>query len=446
MQITCYSNFAKRNNSTKQPTGGTVKTVVLKQPTSVLNPTFILNGTDTSYNYIKWGNRYYFVDDARILSNEHTEYICSTDVLATYKDVIGTSSQYVVRSSAASNGNIVDNRYPTTAKPTGQRILLSNLQVPISSTGTYVIGVKTGDSNTGIKYYALNEANFEALTSFMFSDSWFTAQDITFELQKMLCNPMDYISSCYWYPFDLVGSVAGVLINFGYWQCNNARGVRIFEAGRIREWYHSQDLPTHPQSARGDYLNGAPYTQMYVDVFGFGRLPIDPNIFINNRSCTVNVAVDLYTGTGELTVECGNFRALRSSVMFGVPIQLSQSTQDLIKPLYNTVSGAAQFAVGKYLGAAASIGNAVLSTVPQIQTSGSFGSKMAFNELPELDIIWYPIVDEDNATLGRPLCEIRQISTLSGYMECANVDVASVGTKSEKDAIVRFMEGGFFYE
>lgn len=58
MELTLYT-FRKRTNSTSQPTGGTViQNITLKQPTSVISPTFILSRSNwnNTYNYVKWVN------------------------------------------------------------------------------------------------------------------------------------------------------------------------------------------------------------------------------------------------------------------------------------------------------------------------------------------------------------------------------------------------------
>ena len=58
MELTLYT-FRKRTNSTSQPTGGTViQNITLKQPTSVISPTFILSRSNwnNTYNYVKWEN------------------------------------------------------------------------------------------------------------------------------------------------------------------------------------------------------------------------------------------------------------------------------------------------------------------------------------------------------------------------------------------------------
>lgn len=450
MVIEVYSGFSKKINETKQPSGaGRQINVRLKDSTSVINPIFLVNSYNLTDNYVKWGSRYYFIDDINIVGNEVAEYICSTDVLATYKTNIGSSSQYVLRSNASSDGSISDDKYPTTNNPRGVRQLLTQLDAAISSAGTYVIGVKNGAATTGVTFYALNEANFGLLTAYMFSDMWLDATDISQTLQKMLCNPMDYITSCYWFPFDLTTGYATETIRFGYWTAGNAAGRKLAENARVITINDVVTLQDHPQLSRGSYLNGSPYTQVYIDVFGFGRIPVDANLFVRDRGCVVQTNVDLFTGLGELYVEAGSsgyYRALRYSTMFGVPVQLSQVTQDLIKPMYNSIKALTQIAAQNKVGAAASIADAIASSTGQVQTSGAFGSKIAFLKSPSIDLVWYLLVDEDNATIGRPLCKIRQISTLGGYMVCENVDIELPATSTEKRMVVDFMEGGFFYD
>ena len=70
MVIEAYT-FSKKMNSTAQPTGsGTQISVVLKENTSVLNPHFLVHNYSFAHNYIKWGSRYYFVDDIISISHD----------------------------------------------------------------------------------------------------------------------------------------------------------------------------------------------------------------------------------------------------------------------------------------------------------------------------------------------------------------------------------------
>lgn len=284
MTITVYSGFSKAVNSTKRPSGGTDINVVLKQPTSIMSPDFVLTGFNTAWNYIKWGTRYYFVSDITIISETQAVYSCELDVLATYKDTIGSSSQYVVRSASASDGNIIDSAYPTKTAPTFHDHILTNInsQYNINS-GCYVIGVKNGAAQSGLAFYSVDAVRFAGIMRYLFSDAWLDASDITKALQKMLCNPMDYISCCYWYPFS-IATGHDTTVKFGYWD-TNVNCDMIYDSERIKSITDPITLGNHPQIARGNYLNGAPYSQILIDCYGFGRIPVDPNMFLNSRAC-----------------------------------------------------------------------------------------------------------------------------------------------------------------
>lgn len=445
MNITAYSGFNKKINSTKRPSGGTSLDVRLKAPTSVLNPTFIIHNYNLAWNYIQWGNRYYFVDDIIIDSNEIAEYVCSTDSLATYKDTIGSSSQYITRSASNYDLDVQDLRYPTKADISHTYHSLSNIHSKYDNNGTYVIGVKNGLSSTGVRFYAMTNTQFSVLMHYMFSDGWLLDdEDISIGLQRLIVNPMDYISSCYWYPFAISGS--SETIQFGFWGNTGATGSVISDSGRLISVVDPITLVHHPQYARGHYLDGSPYSQIVIDCFGFGRIPIDVNLFLSSRSMSVQILVDVFTGIGELIIESTQGRALKISSMIGVPIQLSQVTQDLVKPLFNVVSAGIDAYNHNYLGAVADIGSAVLSALPQIQTQGSVGSMVAFSKTPCVYQTFYKITDEDLSSQGRPLMTERTINTLSGYIECANVELDSVGSVEEKKQIKEYMENGFYYE
>ena len=93
-------DFSKRPNSTAVPAGtGTSITVRLKDATSKFYPTFELSGAFPGYTYIKWDNRYYFVDDILQVANGLYDMKCSIDVMGTWRaDILG-SSQFIHRSA-----------------------------------------------------------------------------------------------------------------------------------------------------------------------------------------------------------------------------------------------------------------------------------------------------------------------------------------------------------
>lgn len=445
MQITVYSGFSKRINSTKQPSGGQAINVVLKQPTSVINPHFVITGFDTSWNYIQWGNRYYFVDDIVILSNTQAEYSCSLDVLATYKSAIGASSQYVVRASGAYNPYVMDTKYPVLADSDLASVYLQNLDV--DSTGIYVIGVVGGDATNTVTYYTLGVGGFANLMAALFNTSYLNASDISVELQKELVNPFQYIVSCYWFPFTAT-QVAGDMarIKFGWWD-SGVYGGKLSDSQRVVSLEDTFDPPKHPLAAtRGMYLNDAPFTRYTLNCYSFGSIPLNPSPFVDGDGGIIEIDVDLFTGLAQMYIACDASRMLTAISQFGVPIQINQNTANVVGGAISALSGVVDLALGQVVGGAAGIASAIQSIFPQVQSQGANGSKVAFMQIPNIVAEFRMIAEEDNATIGRPLCAVRTINTLSGFIQCENVDIDCNGTVAEKRAIIEFMEGGFFYE
>lgn len=446
MVIEIYQGFSKKPNSTKQPSGGRSVNVTLKEGCSVLNPIFILNGFNLSDNYIRWGVRYYYVDDIVILHNEIAEYHCSTDVLATFKSDIGSSSQYVVRAASASNGRVMDRKYPTLAQVNEVEVSLSGISSGIDiDSGTFVLGLKSKEANAGVAFYAMTSAQFSEFVSYLYSDVWLDATDVTTALQKMLVDPFDYVVSCNWYPFTITGTETSVY--FGFWDWTGHTMQRIPESNRIKSFVHTGSLPDHPQIARGQYLNASPFTQMAVDLYAFGKVVIDPNRFLESRSFIVNMGIDLFTGIGTCKVFSSTGLVYKSSATCAVPIQLSQVRNDLTRPFISAAGAAVAIATDNYVGAAGAIADAVHNTLPQISTIGAVGSISAYAyNPPEIELVRYLLTDEDNAQIGRPLMSTRTISSLSGYIECDKADLDVSASPTEKDAILSYMNGGFYYE
>ena len=67
---------------------------------------------------------------------------------------------------------------------------------------------------------------------------------------------------------------------------------------------------------------------------------------------------------------------------------------------------------------------------------------------PQARVVEYfaDVMDDYNPEFGRPLCKVKAISTLSGYVLCADGDIfASGATAPELAEIETYLTGGFFY-
>ena len=449
-----FYSFSKKDNSTKQPTsGGTTLSCEIKNQSSILTPyliinTAITNPSNLNYAYIAAYGRYYWVTD---WSWDRGFWYCNltVDVLATYKTQIGSSTQYITRSAAASNSAIIDTKYPTLANPTAEEQFLSQIIGPAmkNTQGGYILGTISDNTDNGICYNLMGYDEFQDFLEYMFTGGYLSASDISLDLQKELINPFQYIASCMWFPF-LDGSAHhyGGTVKFGFWD-SNISCTPINEGNRVYSVMEPITLHTHPQAAsRGKFLNNSPFTRRSIEVFGFGTIPLDPSYFVESQSCSVMIKVDKFTGVGELTVESAGATVLRTNAQVGVPIQISQVTQSVMAPAIAAVGAIGNIAAGNYLGAVSGVGNAIQSAMPQVQSTGSTGSKIDFIREPRITSQYYSLADEAISELGRPLCSQRAINTLSGYIQCENVELDLIATRDEMTAIRGYLEGGFFYE
>lgn len=453
MVIEAYSGFSKKPNSTKQPSGGTSITVRLKDGCSVLNPVFLLTGYNLSHNYVKWGSRYYYIDDIVIVGNELAEYHCSTDALATFKSDIGSSSQYILRSASAFNGRIVDNYYPAKALNTHAAEMITS---PFDkNNGTYVIGMQgkgSGGNGGAVTYYAGNAAAMKALVNYMLnSAASYQVSEISEELLMCIFNPLQFIVSCMWFPFS-VPTMNGD-VNCGWWIVNGSslRPIASLDWGTN----FTISIPKHPKAAsRGEYLNLAPYSKYLLEAGPWGIIPLDNFNLIDSSELYCDYKVDLMTGSGRLNIKYRDKTAYSNiqTAQIGVPIQLGQNVlnQGALTGagtgIINTIKSAISGDVGGMLfNGVGAIGNAAASSQAVPSMLGSNGTMAFFNGFGIL-ADFLDVVDDNNTENGRPLCEVRTVSSLSGYMICENADVDTAASPEEKAAILSAMNGGFYYE
>lgn len=461
--------FSKYANSTEQPAGaGTSFDCVLKDTSGVINPTIALkldmsfNVSAYNYAYIPDFERYYFV---REWTWERGLWIASldVDVLATYKAQIGVSTQYVLRSSLASNGKILDTIYPTTSDVTHQRVAVELPWKIHLEDGYYVVGI-IGDANNtlgAVNYYAFTQSEMNAFNkALMSSADWLNVptEEISTELLKALYNPYQYVVSALWFPrvIPLTEAPAVASINFGWWsitvKCRKLKATATSFSGSI-------NIPKHPQAAtRGEYLNLSPYSRYTLNFTPFGSFPLDTTKLSGTSILNYTVLIDYISGTGRLNIAPqfpdGNSPIIESvEGMCSVPIQLAQIARDYIGTTATAIASVGdvvQSAVTGNIGGAISnfasgIDSTLKAAAPQLRTSGGNGNISNFITAPQLYCQFFNLVQEYNEKLGRPLCEARVINTIPGYIMCMDADVKTASTQTENERIKEYMEGGFYY-
>ena len=494
MTIKLYSGFTKKKNSTKLPGENATSidlTGTLKEPCSVMSPVFKINRRSPdavpcgyTYAYISKFNRYYFVQD--VTWNEpFWEISLSLDVLGSHRTQIGASSQYVLRTNSTGsdfNGLISDTMYPANNDfASSQSVIQNNSFVSDISQGIYIVGIISGDGTSNgnpvgaISYYAMTASEFATLKSTLLSDSNLQAMgletsgtwnmdDMSKEIFKTMYNPFQYIASCMWFPITK-SNISGAThsgIKIGWWTYSSVAGSKVYAQTVTFNNSEQVTVPAHPQAAtRGAYLNYAPYTR--IQMYGrFGSMPVDTSYVKAGYKINIGYTIDIITGQCRMWVSTWDPNLTSPTVttigertfMLGVPIQLAQigvdylgTTIAAIDTVANTVSAASRLDVGGTISSAAhGIYNTLQSSMPQMSTSGSNGSFIAPFTNTTVVFHHYKIADEDIEHKGRPLCAIRTINTLSGYVLCADGEFDISCLNEERDMITGYLTSGFFWE
>ena len=475
----------KRENSTLRPTGtGTEFNCVLKEDTSMISPSIIINFADQSnpqphifnYAYIPDFGRYYFVADQKSMRGLHWEYSLVCDVLATYKTEIGNFSAYVLRSAHAYNGKVSDNFYPGISQYSidGQSSVdyqgTARASTPWRQTisgGCFVLGMQSQNGSMGsIKYIALDPANMQTLCAKLATDTVTAAngfQDIISSIgtamTKQLVDPLQYIKSAQWFPvpYSTFSSLpAETSLDTGYFSFTN---VSYKDITTMLFWGSLLAFPVnnHPQISRGTYLNNQPYTDRYLFAPPFGIVPINNANIQDFSYIAVNYRVDFVTGQADLTMYGTNDPQLnnvhlaenligRASGQVGLSVTMTQAVSDYI----GMVTGTAQALTGAVLMSPDMMGAGLFNTLnakmPRLSSVGGTGGMAGIAGTWRVYSVFNHIAAEHLEDVGRPLCEVRTINTLPGYNVCRHGDVAISGTSGEQQKVRAYLEEGFFYE
>lgn len=474
MEVYLYT-FTKRKNSTKVPTAdpGSIVEGILKEPCGIISPTIDFNlPQDTNlpawynYVYIPVFRRYYYVREwtwsGRLWSAR-----LECDALASWRSAIGDSSQYILRSSSQYDGSILDTFYPAKTDSIMEVNPFNSVFTRWTDGGSFIIGIVNKDSNKVgcTTYYAMTGSQFEAFTNVLLNDSasWLNipVTELGTSLQKALVNPMQYITSVSWFPLTITGGTVVDSIPFGWWAVA-ASAMRLSKDSLLVKRTHTITIPKHPNSiVRGSYLNCSPYSRYTLYYPPWGEIPIDTTIIQGNTSLDITIGIDLVSGAATMVASTGTGEVVGYfQTTVSVPINIAQTTTDF----RGVVSSALQIASGSFslgMGIASlnpvgviesvdRVANGIVSgayaSAPQVQTNGQTGSISTYDYVPHIRAQFFIPVDEDNADFGRPLCSVRTVKDIPGFILVGHPEISIAATPGEIEYILSFMAGGFYYE
>lgn len=505
-----FWTFSKKEKSTAQPTGqGTVYSCTANEPLDLLAPVISLKlalntaSPPTVYNYARIANfnRYYWVTGWEIRDGLWRASL-RVDVLASWKTEIGSNSLYVYRSSHDYDLRIPDTSYPQRIRP---RKLTIDLPKMFTVGGENAAGASSGSymilagiiSDTGTHFYAFTQDQWEEFYAALFSNQYYT--DVLgvygateYPEAKVAINPLQYISSAVIVPMGMSSFINTTSVPYTIPYNQNVGRVPVgnvkvpsadpghtiakrLPEGVMAAWTHTVLVTSdflHPQAdPRGDWLNYSPYTEYSVFYPPIGEIPLEPSVIAEADSLNFTVRVDFRAGMAMLDITAEydgppakSYQMFRGEFAIGVPMQLTNVQVTGANSAYEGVMQGATWlqsnlgTMGESIALAASkvpvvgsiwgngIQSAIHGATPHLSVKGRYGSTANMGGQPRLVITQWYIVDEDNPGRGRPLCAIRQISNIPGFIT-GEADELSIGcTEQELSEIRQSVSAGFFYE
>lgn len=471
MTGTFYSNFSKRKNSTKQPTGGTSVTMTLKEGTSIEKPSFILSGDVFSYNYVQAFGHYYFVDDVKSVRKGITEIDCSMDVLATYKSEIGSYTALIERSDTH-----YDATYPDPAISVMNDVVTDQASATtslFSNVGCFVVSVLNNvGSGTGFTTtYIMDKTNLERLAQYVNTD-WGSsitpaagegAAGILQWLQATFLKTADSIIDCIWLPMPtstVSGSSSYETVLIGVDSVSGCSGYRL-TSPYVASATTSCTIPHYYSS--GDFRRSSPYTTGKIYILGLGFAEFNPLDFEPSGTMNIYTAVDVSTGDALVVLSNASGEGVASYTFnVGVSCPVGKVGNDVTGFMGSglttsaMVAGAlslpSKFSTAAGIATGASAINTLssaLGTTASIR-GGKGGRAMWLNNDDEYIVETFAHMTQSLTSVGtesgRPCMATYQISTCSGFVKCVNANVEIAGMGGEKEEVNNYLNTGFYYE
>ena len=447
MILRLYKNFQKRENSTKLPnTNYTEVDVTLKKATSLINPTFLIQGVDLSVNYCQFVDtgRYYFLNDITLGNANIYELSCNVDVLATFRSQILSKTYLIERSAQYYNVEYNDPYVSVTQNVVSRHLRVTSTGLTANN-GCYIVRIAGGDSD-GVSTYAV-----ESLTTLapMFNpDKYYSSSDDSWVqmVGNFVFNPYDYVVGLYYCPISLdkiKNYASPTQIKIKWFNT----GVLAYKLGQ-RSILSQSNVINECDNNYSDFRKYNPqFSRYHLDIPGVGLVPLNNNDVDNLR---YTIAVNLDTGDTKIWLFKGDSLNTIASYNTNLytSLQFGSDKQSLTGVLGSSINAIGGFVSGNIpLGVAGTLQTVSNIIVPTPSISGSAGGiGLVYNSSFTMYCENYGTGAIDTINLGRPLNERRQLSTLSGFTKCSGASIDIACTSSERTMINSYLNGGLFIE
>lgn len=460
LTIKTWSGFSKRVNSTKQPldTAATSHTVLLKEGADLKKPVFELNTLDLTINYVQAFGLYYFAYVENI-DGHRCNIVCTIDYMATFKTEVGAYRGLIEYTSSASDLMITDPRNVPTNKIAHAQSL-SDLSWTCDSAGTYILGVLGSQGGpTGMTtYYSMNAASFILFMNEAFSTG--IIDDIINDFNGV----QNCVVSCFWVPLDrswVNSHFSGFneAIQIGRCQGMTAQGYKLTS----RLYTESDDLQVafNTSYSAKTYLHKAPFCTGNIYLPFCGSVPLDLDLFADDPNIVITMTLDILTGDIIYYVsQDAGWIVSSYSGNCASKIPVSGASFDgigVLQGISQAVIGGTQLMAGDVRGLG-SVMSAGMGTVRSLQLHSQGNGAISSAAQGGYSQAWQVKVNtyiqeptETNLTAwqaeqGMPYFKVATVSSLSGYVKCANASVSIPGDGEEQNVLNGYLNGGFYYE
>ena len=478
MNVRLYASFAKRKNSTKEPSGSyTTITCTLKEGTSIESPVLILSISPAgySYAYIPDFHRYYFIGDVTFNQGVY-ELTLVNDPMTTHKSDIGLYEGMIIRTSDTSyyNNKISD--------PWNQPIeeithLSDSTQIQISAgnplfvdgVGTYILTVMSDPpsggsaSDNGIaRSYALTSTELNTLAQTLLDPP------VWQQLVNEFTNPMQAIISCVYLPISRSNMQTHAEdMTIGTQTVIGSNGAHLITDRKLGASGNFSYSGAMPLLFNNDYLVRPPYATYSIYLPFIGMVSIDANILLEGANLSYECYVDLFTGDLVYYLESASGKKIGNysgNCGTGVPVgsQMMASALGLGGGILATIGGAAvglgtlAAGGGLSMGALGAFGAGAVSMFRsaeiQTQINGSNSSSLGIKGGDSIEVHSFiknpAFAAEAGAShIGMMCKKFGQVQSHPGYILMDKASIAiETDVESDIDYINNMLNTGFFYE
>lgn len=487
--LAVFYQMNKRVNSTKTPTNEMITVsgeVALKAPTSLHEPTilFACGAADMpkamTSNYCAFNNEFYWITDKRMVRNDHIEFDCTVDVLATYKNEILLTTAYIVRSSNKGNLNLPDPLIKSTAslafKESFGDFRTRNGAPVFSKTSNLILNTTGANENTDnvgmLNTYILTEGEAETFTKKI------CAPDLWDQFLQLPFSPFDFLLSAYLSPLATeFYNAEWERIQLGNFNDNNVTGGRC--AIDQPEFITEIKIP----KIFDDFRNTIPYTQLSLYLPFVGNVQLDTARAYNSRAIIIQGFVAVQTGDiiydisydqPESTEATTNVITYTGNCYMQIPVAKSGSNVEKIASAVISIGSflAISAITGGAGSSAAGLGEAVAGTelntgmiisgsmattatigaiAPINSMNGAISTNLAKNLIlrPHISAWAHKSADEPNnitRKYGNPCEKVYRISDLTGYVQTQGFSLSAVAMEDEIIQVNQLMDGGVYLE